>query len=134
MAAEEAGPLGRVPACLCVLCGIPAAGKTTLSAEVLSTAAQHGWRASVVPYDDLIPEQAFQTRGVEDGAKMEEMVKTFDLTWLLLSIDYVGNKNNCIVSNNKVLYLYNVIFKNMKNVMMQERNRNTFETCLKLVI
>lgn len=73
MAAGEGGTLGRVQACLCVLCGIPAAGKSTLSAEILGTAAQHGWRATVVPYDDLIPEQAFQTRGVEDGAKMEEM-------------------------------------------------------------
>ena len=76
MAAGEAGPLGRVPACLCVLCGIPAAGKSTLSAEILGTAALHRWRATVVPYDDMIPEQAFQTRGVEDGAKTEEMVNS----------------------------------------------------------
>uniref|UniRef100_A0A3Q4H680 Phosphoseryl-tRNA kinase n=1 Tax=Neolamprologus brichardi TaxID=32507 RepID=A0A3Q4H680_NEOBR len=54
-------------ACLCVLCGLPAAGKSTLARRILSTAAQHGWRATVVPYDDLIPEQAFRTKVVEDG-------------------------------------------------------------------
>lgn len=75
MAAEEAGAVGRPPACLCVLCGLPAAGKSTLARQVLSTAAQHGWRASVVPYDDLIPEHAFQTRVVEDAVKLQRMVK-----------------------------------------------------------
>ncbi|XP_068593017.1 L-seryl-tRNA(Sec) kinase [Cebidichthys violaceus] len=74
MAAEEAGGVCRAPACLCLLCGLPAAGKSTLARDVLSTAAQRGWRASVVPYDDLIPEQAFQTRVVAaDGIKREEM-------------------------------------------------------------
>lgn len=73
MAAEEAAAAGRAPACLCVLCGLPAAGKSTLSREILSTAAEHGWRATVVPYDDLIPEHAFQTRMQEDGVQMQEM-------------------------------------------------------------
>lgn len=72
MAADEAGGVGRAPACLCVLCGLPAAGKSTLARTVLSTAARRGWRASVVPYDDLIPGHAFQTRGVEDGVKRQE--------------------------------------------------------------
>ncbi|XP_034716614.1 L-seryl-tRNA(Sec) kinase isoform X3 [Etheostoma cragini] len=62
MAAEEARVVTRSPACLCVLCGLPAAGKSTLARKVLLTAALHGWRATVVPYDDLIPEHAFQTR------------------------------------------------------------------------
>ncbi|XP_070783379.1 L-seryl-tRNA(Sec) kinase isoform X2 [Enoplosus armatus] len=73
MAAGEAGGVGRASACLCVLCGLPAAGKSTLAHKVLNTAAQHGWRASVVPYDDLIPEHAFHTRVVEDGVKMQDM-------------------------------------------------------------
>uniref|UniRef100_A0A8C2WZQ6 Phosphoseryl-tRNA kinase n=1 Tax=Cyclopterus lumpus TaxID=8103 RepID=A0A8C2WZQ6_CYCLU len=61
--------VGRAAACLCVLCGLPAAGKSTLAREVLSAAAQRGWRAGVVPYDDLIPEHAFHTRVMEaDGA------------------------------------------------------------------
>ncbi|KAM9336885.1 L-seryl-tRNA(Sec) kinase [Symphorus nematophorus] len=73
MAAGEAGVVGQAAACLCVLCGLPAAGKSTLAREILSRAAQHGWRASVVPYDDLIPERAFQTRVVQDGDKLQEM-------------------------------------------------------------
>ncbi|XP_029311893.1 L-seryl-tRNA(Sec) kinase [Cottoperca gobio] len=72
MAAEEAGGVGRTPACLCVFCGLPAAGKSTLARRVLSTAAQHGWRASVVSYDDLIPEHAFQTRVVKDCVELQE--------------------------------------------------------------
>ncbi|XP_045925518.1 L-seryl-tRNA(Sec) kinase isoform X2 [Micropterus dolomieu] len=73
MAAEEAGGVGWAPACLFVLCGLPAAGKSTLAHKVLSTAAQQGWRASLVPYDNLIPEHAFQTKVVEDGVKLQEM-------------------------------------------------------------
>ncbi|KAL6094873.1 pstk [Pungitius sinensis] len=68
MAAQEAAVVGRAPACLCVLCGLPAAGKSTLALRVLSAAAQRGWRASAVPYDDLILGHAFHTRRVEgDG-------------------------------------------------------------------
>ncbi|XP_059181321.1 L-seryl-tRNA(Sec) kinase-like [Centropristis striata] len=73
MAAEEAGGVGQASACLCVLCGLPAAGKSTLAREVFRTAAQHGWRAGVVVYDDLIPEHAFQTRVVEEGADLQKM-------------------------------------------------------------
>uniref|UniRef100_A0A3B4V5S8 Phosphoseryl-tRNA kinase n=1 Tax=Seriola dumerili TaxID=41447 RepID=A0A3B4V5S8_SERDU len=72
MAAEEKAGVGRAPACLCVLCGLPATGKSTLARTVLSAAAQHGWRATVVPYDDLIPEHAFQTRAVEDGVALQD--------------------------------------------------------------
>ncbi|KAE8284148.1 L-seryl-tRNA(Sec) kinase [Larimichthys crocea] len=69
----DAGVVGRAPVCLCVLCGLPAAGKSTLARELLSTAARLGWRAGLVPYDDLIPEQAFQTRVLEDGVKLQEI-------------------------------------------------------------
>ncbi|XP_040885402.1 L-seryl-tRNA(Sec) kinase [Toxotes jaculatrix] len=72
MAAEGDAGVGWAPACLCVLCGLPATGKSTLARTVLSTAAQRGWRATVVPYDDLIPEHAFQTRAVEDSVKLQE--------------------------------------------------------------
>lgn len=65
--------MGRVSACLCVLCGLPAAGKSTLARRLLSSAARLGWRASVVPYDDLIPEQAFQNRVMEGGDNMQDM-------------------------------------------------------------
>ncbi|KAK2820522.1 hypothetical protein Q5P01_023481 [Channa striata] len=65
--------VGRAAACLCVLCGLPAAGKSSLARTVVSTAARYGWRAAVVPYDDLIPEQAFQTRVLQAGVKLQEM-------------------------------------------------------------
>ncbi|XP_028990367.1 L-seryl-tRNA(Sec) kinase [Betta splendens] len=65
--------VGRAPACLCVLCGLPAAGKSTVGRTILRAAAQQGWRAAVVPYDDLIPENAFQSRMVLDGGSLEGM-------------------------------------------------------------
>lgn len=72
--AEAAEPrrLVRAPACLCVLCGLPAAGKSTLARRIVGTAAELGWRAAVVPYDDLIPEQAFHTE--VDDVKLQDMV------------------------------------------------------------
>ncbi|XP_041671405.1 L-seryl-tRNA(Sec) kinase isoform X2 [Cheilinus undulatus] len=73
MAAEDPGGVSRTPVCLCVLCGLPAAGKSTLAPGVLRTAAQRGWRASVLPYDDLIPEHAFQNRVLEDNGKLQDM-------------------------------------------------------------
>ncbi|XP_067431721.1 L-seryl-tRNA(Sec) kinase [Thunnus thynnus] len=73
MAAERAGSAGRAPACLCVLCGLPAAGKSTLSRTVCSTAAQQGWRSTVVSYDDLIPEHAFHATVSGEDAKLQEM-------------------------------------------------------------
>lgn len=91
MAAEEDAGVARAAACLCVLCGLPAAGKSTLARTVLSTAAQHGWRVAVVPYDDLIPQHAFQTRAVESEVALQDAVKHhatlkllsryFSLTW-----------------------------------------------------
>lgn len=64
----------RAPVCLCVLCGLPAAGKSTLARRIAGTAAELGWRAAVVPYDELIPEQAFYPETVEDGVTVEDMV------------------------------------------------------------
>lgn len=76
MAGEESRAVGRPPACLCVLCGLPAVGKSTLARKIHSTAVLHGWRAAVVPYDDLIPENAFQTKVIEDDVKLQQPVKT----------------------------------------------------------
>ncbi|XP_034564436.1 L-seryl-tRNA(Sec) kinase [Notolabrus celidotus] len=73
MAADESGGVNRVSACLCVLCGLPAAGKSTLARGLLGTAARLGWRAAVVQYDDLIPEHAFQNRVAEEGVEMQDM-------------------------------------------------------------
>lgn len=70
----EAGVTGRTPGCLCVLCGLPAVGKSTLARTILGTAAQHGWRACMVSYDDLIPEHAFQIALAEDSVRQDESV------------------------------------------------------------
>lgn len=73
MAAEEAAVVDGAAACLCLLCGLPAAGKSTLARRTLGRAAQCGWRATVVAYDDLIPEQAFRTTvEEEDGVTVED--------------------------------------------------------------
>ena len=89
MAAEEDAGVVGAPACLCLLCGLPAAGKSTLARTVLRAARQRGWRAAVAPYDDLIPEHAFRTRAAEDGVKLQEMVNATELnreifTWSLV--------------------------------------------------
>ncbi|XP_033840304.1 L-seryl-tRNA(Sec) kinase-like [Periophthalmus magnuspinnatus] len=54
--------------CLVVLCGLPAVGKSTLARELRKAAAGLGWRIAAVSYDELIPEEAFLTRRVEEEA------------------------------------------------------------------
>lgn len=79
MAAEGAEASGRAPACLCVLVGLPAAGKSTLAAELVAVAVQRGWRAAVIPYDDLIPEEAFRAKKAEDSVGLQEPVTILHL-------------------------------------------------------
>ncbi|XP_077595212.1 L-seryl-tRNA(Sec) kinase isoform X2 [Stigmatopora nigra] len=52
----------RPLACLCVLCGLPAAGKSSLSRKICLAAGRQGWKAAVLVYDELIPDQAFHAR------------------------------------------------------------------------
>uniref|UniRef100_A0A1A8Q698 Phosphoseryl-tRNA kinase n=1 Tax=Nothobranchius pienaari TaxID=704102 RepID=A0A1A8Q698_9TELE len=68
MAAAELRKVVGASACLCVLCGLPAAGKSTLACRITSTATELGWRAAVVQYDELIPDLAFHTK-----AELEDM-------------------------------------------------------------
>ncbi|XP_062832108.1 L-seryl-tRNA(Sec) kinase [Anolis carolinensis] len=60
---------GRFPQLgLCLLCGLPAAGKTT-TAQVLSQSVRKhkGWQCVLLTYDDLIPMEAFiQMEGPEE--------------------------------------------------------------------
>ncbi|XP_061763582.1 L-seryl-tRNA(Sec) kinase [Nerophis ophidion] len=56
----------RPRACLCVLCGLPAAGKSSLSRTLCLSASRSGWRVAVVHYDELIPDQAFHAREPEE--------------------------------------------------------------------
>lgn len=76
MASKEVGPVYRAPACLCVFCGLPAAGKSTLAGDVLRATALAGWKSAVVPYDNLIPDLAFQAKAMDDGVKLQESVNT----------------------------------------------------------
>ncbi|XP_061666650.1 L-seryl-tRNA(Sec) kinase-like [Syngnathoides biaculeatus] len=62
----------RTRACLCVLCGLPAAGKSSLSRSVCHAARRRGWRAAVIPYDELIPGQAFNTREAVEDATLQQ--------------------------------------------------------------
>ncbi|KAJ0060514.1 hypothetical protein NL108_014992 [Boleophthalmus pectinirostris] len=52
--------------CLVVLCGLPAVGKSSLARELRDAAAGLGWRTAALSYDELIPEEAFVSRGAED--------------------------------------------------------------------
>lgn len=61
MAAAVPQTVLRAPVCLCVLCGLPGAGKSTLTRRILGAADENGWRAAVVSYDELIPEEAYYT-------------------------------------------------------------------------
>ncbi|XP_014850288.1 PREDICTED: L-seryl-tRNA(Sec) kinase [Poecilia mexicana] len=72
---DEAAPrrVRGSPACLCVLCGLPAAGKSTLTRRIVGTAPERGWRAAVVSYDELIPEKAYYTEVEEDGLNLTDM-------------------------------------------------------------
>ncbi|KAK2875980.1 hypothetical protein Q8A67_020076 [Cirrhinus molitorella] len=47
-------------ACLCVLCGLPAAGKSCLAGELRGRAQTRGWRTLLVTYDELIPARDWQ--------------------------------------------------------------------------
>ncbi|XP_028817772.1 L-seryl-tRNA(Sec) kinase [Denticeps clupeoides] len=51
-------------ACVCVLCGLPAAGKSTVANALCAHALRRRWGAFTVTYDDLIPNQAFDVGSV----------------------------------------------------------------------
>ncbi|XP_058262418.1 L-seryl-tRNA(Sec) kinase isoform X1 [Hemibagrus wyckioides] len=46
--------------CVCVLCGLPAVGKSTLTHLLSDHLHTLGWRTFIVSYDELIPEEAFR--------------------------------------------------------------------------
>ncbi|KAK6328066.1 hypothetical protein J4Q44_G00000440 [Coregonus suidteri] len=67
---EDAVNLRCARTCLCVLCGLPAAGKSTLARAVNSHTVERRWRSAVISYDDLIPDDAFNVKEVEDEEDM----------------------------------------------------------------
>ncbi|KAM6264718.1 L-seryl-tRNA(Sec) kinase [Spheniscus humboldti] len=67
-AAEQQGGAGRARVGLCVLCGLPAAGKSTLARALRRRLPQHqGWACALLAYDELIPPEAFRPREPEAG-------------------------------------------------------------------
>ncbi|XP_050815544.1 L-seryl-tRNA(Sec) kinase [Gopherus flavomarginatus] len=55
---------------VCVLCGLPAAGKSTLARalhHILRRREGPGWDCALVTYDDLIPQEAFSQPETEAG-------------------------------------------------------------------
>lgn len=56
----------RAFTCLCIFCGLPASGKSTLARAVIALTAKQGWRATVVSYDEMILDEAFRIRSVDD--------------------------------------------------------------------
>ncbi|XP_030132439.4 L-seryl-tRNA(Sec) kinase isoform X2 [Taeniopygia guttata] len=81
--AEEAGPAalaaaaeqqrerrasGGAGVALCLLCGLPAAGKSTLARGLLGRLPQRpGWACALLAYDELIPPEAFRPRAPGAG-------------------------------------------------------------------
>ncbi|XP_066549871.1 L-seryl-tRNA(Sec) kinase isoform X1 [Amia ocellicauda] len=63
----EPGGAACSPACLCVLCGLPGAGKSSLARDLPAVLGRRGWGCLVLGYDDLIPEEAFERRGEDAG-------------------------------------------------------------------
>ncbi|XP_041939341.1 L-seryl-tRNA(Sec) kinase-like [Alosa sapidissima] len=45
--------------CMCLFCGLPAAGKTTIVKALSNHTTLMGWRTWSLLYDDLIPQEAF---------------------------------------------------------------------------
>lgn len=57
---DEPGGAGRARVGLCVLCGLPAAGKSTLASALhRQLPPRTGWACAVLAYDELIPPEAF---------------------------------------------------------------------------
>ncbi|NXP07828.1 PSTK kinase, partial [Thinocorus orbignyianus] len=75
LAAAE-GPVGgggRCRVCLCLLCGLPAAGKSTLGRALRRRLPRRpGWACALFSYDQLIPPEAFGPGQPGAGPRPEE--------------------------------------------------------------
>lgn len=59
---------GGAGVALCLLCGLPAAGKSTLARGLLRRLPQRpGWSCALLAYDELIPPEAFRPRAAGAG-------------------------------------------------------------------
>ncbi|KAI1886961.1 hypothetical protein AGOR_G00201150 [Albula goreensis] len=65
------GETERARICLCVLCGLPGAGKSTLAHILPDHIHKRGWRILVLSYDEIIPEEAYDLRKGDNDAYMD---------------------------------------------------------------
>ncbi|XP_043841505.1 L-seryl-tRNA(Sec) kinase [Dromiciops gliroides] len=57
----EAGSEGQIQLGFCVLCGLPASGKSTLARSLSDQLRQkQGWDVAIITYDDIIPEAVLE--------------------------------------------------------------------------
>lgn len=63
--------------CLCLLCGLPAAGKTTLVHALSNFTTVKGWKTLSLFYDELMPQEAFDEVYVENDSQSLKMVTLF---------------------------------------------------------
>ncbi|CAL8263552.1 unnamed protein product [Arctogadus glacialis] len=81
------------PVCVCVLCGLPAAGKSTLARTVTNLAAERGWRSTVMHYDELIPQYAFDVKVLEDNMQAQTEWKLYRQSLLQCIENFLRNPN-----------------------------------------
>ncbi|XP_048362409.1 L-seryl-tRNA(Sec) kinase isoform X2 [Sphaerodactylus townsendi] len=66
------------PMGLCVLCGLPAAGKTTAARALRDSTKQHkGWFCVHLPYDDLMPPEAFSQSETSSGQEEPQSLASY---------------------------------------------------------
>ncbi|XP_066521857.1 L-seryl-tRNA(Sec) kinase isoform X2 [Hoplias malabaricus] len=64
------------PVCLCVLCGLPASGKSSLAQVASAQIRKQGWGTFIISYDQLITEDAFDfCSSVEDESSQTKRTR-----------------------------------------------------------
>ncbi|XP_030631582.1 L-seryl-tRNA(Sec) kinase [Chanos chanos] len=90
--------------CLCVLCGLPAAGKSTLAQVISTHIFKQDWGTFVLSYDELISEDAFSV----DTSKNDDTLPNAQTKWrlhrqtLLSCLDwFLGSSAHTSVSSDR---------------------------------
>ncbi|KAM9462990.1 L-seryl-tRNA(Sec) kinase [Clarias gariepinus] len=64
-----------VSVCVCVLCGVPAVGKSTLTHTLSEALHTHGWTSVTVSYDQLLPEETLHLHTPHRDEEEEEAAR-----------------------------------------------------------
>lgn len=64
-----------VAVCVCVLCGLPASGKSSLAQKVSAQIQKQGWGTFILSYDRLITEDAFDFSTDVEEQEEDRLVK-----------------------------------------------------------